>query len=892
MTDTLRAVESVVNGFVFSKPPIKILHVEDSITDAELISRELKRAGLIIEIRRVESRERYLAELDDFVPHLILSDFSLPQFDGLSALTIAHEKYPETPFLFVSGTIAEDTAIAALRGGAVDYVLKTNIKRLPSAIQRSLLDSRMRIERIQADSRFRDLIEYAPNAIIVINEGSVIEIVNARTENLFGYAREEIVGKSYRMLGDNSKNFVPQYIESFYQKFRSEASTEAMKTPFPPFKSIGKRKDGGEFPAEVFMSPMLVGDALWICGSIIDITERVKQEDALSRLLRIQTVLSNINAAGIRLRDQTALCNEVCDIVVEHGQFQMAWIGMIEESCSVGQIIASAGMVDGYIEHVRITRSTVDEGGMRPPSVALREKRIMICNDILAEPSMAQVHDVARQNGLLSMVALPLITNGTATGVLVIYAKHVNYFSRDEMALLTQMSADVSFALEHQLNQARLNFLAYHDRLTELPNRLQFLEKLQELLILEGTEREKGIALILVDVNRFRNINDTLGREAGDAVLQEIKARLQRCPSTSRFIARIDSNCFAFIVGSAVTNAELIDVIEPRMARRMARSMQIGGKELHVSYRAGTALFPGHGTDATTLLRNAEAALGDAKSSKLPHQVYNPEMNARMAEKLSLETRLKRAVEQQLFLLHYQPKFDLKTGVISGIEALIRWNDPEHGLIPPFQFIQAMEETGLITDVGTWVIREAYRQHKEWTASGITVPKIAVNVSQLQIRQKDFVETVLAILGDDGAKMLEIEITESLFAEDLAENVAKLAAVRSAGIPIAIDDFGTGYSSLSYIARLPVDTLKIDRSFITDMVTNANQMAIVSTIISLAHGLNLNVVAEGVETEEQANLLRQLSCDQVQGFLYSRPLPAERIAELMRQMLTLEKSAG
>ena len=277
----------------------------------------------------------------------------------------------------------------------------------------------------------------------------------------------------------------------------------------------------------------------------------------------------------------------------------------------------------------------------------------------------------------------------------------------------------------------------------------------------------------------------------------------------------------------------------------------------------------------------AKAALRSAKATRVQVHCYDVGMNVQMTDKLSMETRLKKALEKDQFLLYYQPKFDLNTNELIGLEALIRWNDPETGLVPPVQFISLMEETGLIIDVGTWVIEEVCRQYHVWTAQGLQVPKIAVNVSQLQIRQNDFVANVLALVNSVGPHALELEITESLFADDIDENVEKLNTIRQAGISIAIDDFGTGYSSLSYIAQLPIDSLKIDKSFIDDINSSANHMAIVSTIISLAHGLNLNVIAEGVETEEQSKLLKLLRCDQVQGYLFGRPQPADQIGKLL-----------
>jgi EAL domain-containing protein (putative c-di-GMP-specific phosphodiesterase class I) len=307
---------------------------------------------------------------------------------------------------------------------------------------------------------------------------------------------------------------------------------------------------------------------------------------------------------------------------------------------------------------------------------------------------------------------------------------------------------------------------------------------------------------------------------------------------------------------------------------------------MRVSATAGIVLYPTDGTDVDMLLRNAEAALKNAKAARAPYLFYTAAMNARAAERLSIENRLRRALEEDQFVLHYQPKVDAESGRIVGLEALIRWQVPGGDLVQPENFIHVLEDTGLIIEVGNWVIERAHRQYHDWISKGIAAPRIAINVSQLQIRQKDFVHHMLTLLENLGAGEFELEITESLFmeGEDQETARAKLAALRENGITMAIDDFGTGYSSLSYIAQLPIDTLKIDRSFIEDMASSADHMAIVSTIISLAHSLKLKVVAEGVETEEQFRLLKSLHCDQIQGFVCSRTLPPEEIEQkLMRQ---------
>jgi EAL domain-containing protein (putative c-di-GMP-specific phosphodiesterase class I) len=306
----------------------------------------------------------------------------------------------------------------------------------------------------------------------------------------------------------------------------------------------------------------------------------------------------------------------------------------------------------------------------------------------------------------------------------------------------------------------------------------------------------------------------------------------------------------------------------------------IDGIELHIAFKVGVAIYPGDGDDTDVLFKNAEAALQRAKETTAMCVFYSSEMNARVAERLRFETRLHRAVEQNQFELYYQPKVDMKTRSILGLEALIRWNDPEHGMISPLQFVPLLEQSGMIVDVGRWIFRQAMTDIRRWQSAGLVAPRVAVNVSQVQLQQRDFVEMVFAAIGYmKGQPVLcDLEITESLVMQDGEAGIEKLRRLRAAGMRIFMDDFGTGYSSLSQVTALPLDALKIDRSFISNM---SRDMALISTIISLAHALKVDVVAEGVETEEQARVLLDLNCGQAQGYLFSRPVPAHTIGALL-----------
>jgi EAL domain-containing protein (putative c-di-GMP-specific phosphodiesterase class I) len=316
----------------------------------------------------------------------------------------------------------------------------------------------------------------------------------------------------------------------------------------------------------------------------------------------------------------------------------------------------------------------------------------------------------------------------------------------------------------------------------------------------------------------------------------------------------------------------------------LSRPFTVENRELRLSFKCGIALFPGDGGDAETLLKNAEAALKKTRASGERYLFYAPQMNARVAEILGLENKLRVAIAEQQFVLHYQPCVDLKSNRMTGMEALMRWDSPELGLMDPSRFIPILEETGLIIDAGKWVLEKAMSDYERWLTEDLQPLRIAVNISALQLRQKDFTSRVEKAFqnGRGGLLHLDLEITESVIMEDIERYIPKLQAIKEMGVGIAIDDFGTGYSSLSYLAKLPVTALKIDRSFVENMVANADSMAIVSTIISLAHALNLKVIAEGVEAEDQLHLLKLLKCDEIQGYLFSRPKPPEEIEALFR----------
>ena len=448
---------------------------------------------------------------------------------------------------------------------------------------------------------------------------------------------------------------------------------------------------------------------------------------------------------------------------------------------------------------------------------------------------------------------------------------------------------------ERKRAEEQIRQLVLYDSLTGLPNRNLFKEQLTHALTRAGRSGEM-LAVLLLDLNRFKRVNETLGYQFGDALLRETANRLTKTLRQADYVARHDPDDAVMVAHqgadefsvllAGIDEVQDVNKVVRRILEVVSQPFDLGGNEVVLGANIGIAIHPLDGQDAEGLQNNARTAMYYAnQQGRDNYQFYNKQMNASAIENLALEASLRKALEKHEFVLHYQPKSNLADGSIGGLEAVIRWNDPETGIVPPARFIPLLEETGLILDVGRWAIHKALEDYKEWSAKGLRPPRIAVNVSSIQLRQKDFADVVRNALNGshDGAHGLDLEITESLLMEDIEGNIGKLRAIRDMGVDIAIDDFGTGYSSLGYVARLPVQCLKIDRSFIVTMLNDSDTMALVRMIVSLAQTLRLKVVAEGVETEEQANALRILKCDQAQGYLYSKPLSFTEMTALLEQ---------
>jgi diguanylate cyclase (GGDEF)-like protein/PAS domain S-box-containing protein len=652
------------------------------------------------------------------------------------------------------------------------------------------------------------------------------------------------------------------------------------------------RKDGRIIWVNVTLSVSGVGGQRSHVISVIeDITHRKETEEKVKRLTRMHTVLSGINSTIVRVADRQELLEESCRIAVEHGNFRLGWIGMVDPRTLDITPAAWAGPdARDYVQGLGASARADHPRGQGIAGGAVRARKPVFSNDISSGPDAGSAGmEEAVRRGYLSHIALPLVVDDAAVGVLVLCAGEKEVFNDDELKLLSELAGDIAFALQTIEKQEKLDYLSYYDELTGLPNRALFIDRAGGQMR-SRSDRPAMVAMVLIDLERFRNVNETLGRHGGDEVLRQVARRLESAFNGKDYLARTGADGFAVVVRGILDIAGIVHVVEDQVQQCFHEPFSVNGTELRVVAKAGIAVFPADGDDADVLFRNAEAALKKAKASGERYLFYQPAMNAAVAETLQLENKMRRALDREEFVLHYQPKVDLATGKIAGLEALIRWNDPETGLVPPLKFIPLLEETGMILEAGRWAIRQALADHRLWCGQGMRPPRIAVNVSPIQLRRQDFVDIVRDAIREAGGEPhgLDLEITESVIMDDIAGNIAKLSALREMGVGIAIDDFGTGYSSLGYLAKLPVNMLKIDRSFIITMTDSPESMTIVSTIISLAHSLDLKVVAEGVDAEEQRKYLRLLKCDEMQGYIFSKPLPREQVELLIgRDVATL-----
>lgn len=748
---------------------------------------------------------------------------------------------------------------------------------------RDVTEQRRSAERLrESELKYRSIFEHASDVLYTMSTDGRFTSLSPSFRHVTGHVPEEWIGRPYGEL------ICADDLDRVARVFESALTTgESQFVELRILDSRGRTRD-----VDLTIGPIVLDGQRCLSGIARDMTEQKTQQRRIERLTRFYAMLSGVNGAIARVHDRMQLFDEACRIAVEDGKFQTAWIGLLDEAKERITPVALRGQSCELFRGQSFLVRPEDAAAGSPVAQVIHTLSPRFANELKSGPYLRPVTDYERY-GMGSAAALALVVDGQPYGVICLYSSEQNYFDEAEISLLGELTGNVSFALDHIAQEERVNYLAYYDMVTGLPNAAFFSENLDEDLNRLADESRRA-AVAVGDIERFRAVKEAYGRVATEHLLNDIALRLRHAARGDVRVARLDADRFAFFLSEAHDGNQAAHFAERLQQSCFSEPFKVAGDELRLSMRMGIALFPNDGRSAESLVKHADVALAKAKSATERVMFYAPDMNAKVAESLALESRLRRAVSRGEFVLHYQPKFDSRSQRLMAVEALIRWNDPEHGLIPPLQFIPLLEQSGMILRVGQWALEEAVAQHQRWHDMGYEAPRIAVNVSAIQLSRRDFVDTVKQALGGRGQHEhgLDIEITESMIMADPEENIDKLQRLRDLGIQVAIDDFGTGYSSLRYIARLPLDTLKIDRSFVVRMPENADDMSIVSTVIALAHDLGLNVVAEGVDSPDQAKLLRLLRCDQLQGFLFSKPVPPEEMETRLVRRVPLPAPAG
>jgi diguanylate cyclase (GGDEF)-like protein/PAS domain S-box-containing protein len=710
--------------------------------------------------------------------------------------------------------------------------LQSTASLLGEALQRSRTEDALR----RSESRLKQLIASTLDAVVTVDRNGVVIEWNPQAEATFGIPANRAVGHPLPRIVDDRTYAM---LERLLARYRAGGATGLLQRRV---EAIARRAGGEEFPIEATIDPVGSGDDQTFTAFVRDISERRRAQQELAGRERRFRALVEKSWSGVAL---------------------------LNEDLSFRYVGASTERLLGYNEADLLGTSFL--GYIHP-----RDRELT--RESFGSVATSAAHEASGEIRFLHKNGTWVWLEGFAQ----------NLLDDPDVAAVVIHYRDIS---QRKATEKQLEYQAYYDALTGLPNRLLFRDRVENAIAFARRNR-RGVAVMYIDLDHFKLVNDGLGHSVGDALLSEVASRLHCCIRASDTISRLGGDEFTILLNDT-SSTESVAAVGGKILQSMSKPMRVAGHELFVTASIGISVFPNDGDDVEALLKAADSAMYRAKElGRNQVQLFTASMNERYARRLAMEQSLHHAVEREELEVWYQPICDRARRKITSVEALLRWRHPERGVVAPAEFIGLAEETGLIVTIGTWVLRRVAEQLRDWRAAGFET-RASVNISAPQLQQPNFVE-VLARIVDEfhiAPGTVELEITETVAVQNIELTMQVLREIKQLGFGIAIDDFGTGQSSLVYLKRFPIDTVKIDQTFVRDVTFDDSAAAIVSYVINLAHTLRLTVVAEGVETEPQAAFLKLNACDQIQGYLLSRPLPADDVAGFVSEYHRMHRSA-
>ncbi|MDH5749198.1 MAG: EAL domain-containing protein [Rhodospirillales bacterium] len=843
--------------------PLRVLIVEAQQNDAGAIVSELRRGGYDPTWRLAQTKEAMTLAIEEEDWDVITSDYDMPFFSAAGALDVLKESGKEIPFIVVSGMINMGQAVPLVKAGAYDFVGKIDLVRLAPAIGRALKNAASDLESKKAgkalranEERYRGLVETSHDLIWSVDTEAKLTFVNRKaSEAIFGYGPEKMLGRAFSEFQNNPLDKETQKI--FQDVIEGKEHLD--------YETIFETKNGEEVYVNFKAVPLRDGDGkiLGATGTGRNVTEAKRAEEALRRAR---------DELEIRVEERTRdLTQEIAERKRAEEQLRLA--AKVIEATNEAVLIADKDFRISAINpaFTEITGfSSKEMIGKLPSLEAVNDEN---------DPLYAQMWRAIEGHDHWEGEFWNKRKNGED------YAVRASISSiTDENGKVQQYAALISDITKRKQDEERIRYQANYDALTGLPNRSLFLDNLNQAVD-RMNRTNKQLALMFIDLDRFKLVNDTLGHDAGDELLRQAADRMNKCVRKVDLVARLGGDEFTIILQD-IDRHEGVVLVAEKIIEALSELFIIDEQEAGIGASIGITLAPIDAEDASTLLRNADLAMYEAKKAgRNTYKFFTPDMNDHAVRRVSLENDLRHAINRGELVVYYQPIADLESGKVIGAESLVRWQHPNRGLISPDEFIPLAEETGLIVPLGEHVLRTACTQAVEWQNMGQPQLGVSVNLSSRQLKNGLSKELVQAILTESTLKpnRLTFEITETQIMEDAAEALIWLNSIKEMGVRLSVDDFGTGYSSLSYLKRFPVDTLKIDRSFIRDMTVDPEDASLVAAISAMAKSLKLKVIAEGVETKEQLDYLRSLGCDLIQGYFFSRPLPAEDFVKFLQK---------